>query len=219
MMKTGIIFDLDGTLWDACEVITESWNIYLDNEAAQWDLHVTLDDLYRACGMTMEAIGDMLFPQVPEKERDQIMDGLCTFEVEYLSERSGNIYPQAQEVLTLLSKQYHVYMVSNCQIGYIEDFLKHSRLGEVVEDFENYGRTGMDKPENIRLLVDRAKLDRAVYVGDTAKDEISSKQAGVGFIHAAYGFGQVEDEVPSIRSLSELPEVLSSLLEPSDDLK
>ena len=32
-MKKGIIFDVDGTLWDSCQVVADSWNEYLRKAA------------------------------------------------------------------------------------------------------------------------------------------------------------------------------------------
>ena len=39
-------------------------------------------------------------------------------------------------------------------------------------------------------------MDDAVYVGDIQGDYDASMDAGVKFIHAAYGFGTIEDKVP-----------------------
>lgn len=50
-----------------------------------------------------------------------------------------------------------------------------------------------------------------VYVGDIQSDYESSKKAGVAFIHAAYGFGTIDDEVPEIENLSQLPEVVEKV--------
>ena len=52
-------------------------------------------------------------------------------------------------------------------------------------------------------IVRRNNLKNPVYVGDTIKDMLSSQEAGVDFIHAAYGFGEVDCE-KKINSLSEL---------------
>ena len=51
----------------------------------------------------------------------------------------------------------------------------------------------------IKLIVERNNIDEAVYVGDIQGDYDSSKRAGVKFIHAAYGFGTIDDDVPAIR--------------------
>ena len=47
-------------------------------------------------------------------------------------------------------------------------------------------------------------------MGDTALDCRSAQEAGVPFIHAAYGFGQAEG-VPAIHSLEALPSLLEQL--------
>ena len=70
----------------------------------------------------------------------------------------------------------------------------------------------MQKGDNIKLVVSRNHLDKAVYVGDIEGDYIASTEAGIGFIHASYGFGRISEEVPVIKKFAELPEVTKSVL-------
>ena len=54
-------------------------------------------------------------------------------------------------------------------------------------------------------------MDRSVYVGDIQGDYDASRAAGVDFIHAAYGFGTIREEVPKIDRFSDLPEVMKEI--------
>ena len=49
-----------------------------------------------------------------------------------------------------------------------------------------------------------------MYVGDTAGDAKSAKDAGIDFIYAEYGFGEVSDDryVAKIENFTELAEIL-----------
>ena len=73
------------------------------------------------------------------------------------------------------------------------------------------GRTGRGKGENIRLLMDRNGIEAAAYVGDTQGDERSAREAGIPFIHAAYGFGTAQAPDAVIRDIAELPDALLKL--------
>ena len=64
----GIIFDVDGTLWDSTDSVTESWNLAI-RENSDMDLTITADILKGLFGKTMTEIADSLFPSLPEKER------------------------------------------------------------------------------------------------------------------------------------------------------
>ena len=97
-----------------------------------------------------------------------------------------------------------MYIVSNCQSGYIEAFLDHYQFHDLIEDIECYGNNEKSKGENIALLYQRNALEDAVYVGDIQGDYDSSRQAGIKFIHAAYGFGTIREQVPEIHSFAEL---------------
>ena len=65
----------------------------------------------------------------------------------------------------------------------------------------------MKKAQNIRLICDRNGLKAPVYVGDTVWDAEACEAAGVPFIYASYGFGELEDTSRAyrvIRSFSDL---------------
>ena len=114
-------------------------------------------------------------------------------------------------MLADLKKEYFLAIVSNYQCGYIEAFLEHYGFGKYIDDIQCFGMNEVPKGENIRLVAERNHLEDAVYVGDIQGDYDASKAAGVKFIHAAYGFGEIEDEVPRIEKPLELKEVIQKI--------
>ena len=100
-----------------------------------------------------------------------------------------------------------LFIVSNCNEDYIPSFLDAHQLHRYFTDWECIGRTGRPKGENIRLVVKRNHLASPLYVGDTHMDQEAAAQAEVPFLHAAYGFGEVEG-APKLLSFSELPQLL-----------
>ena len=73
------------------------------------------------------------------------------------------------------------------------------------------GRTGLDKGANIRLVMERNGVTKAVYVGDTQGDADAAAKAGVPFIFAEYGFGMVNAAAARIASLPELPAAVEKI--------
>ena len=96
--------------------------------------------------------------------------------------------------------------------GYIETFLTVHGLEKYFSDTECNGGTGLSKGENIRLVMERNGIERAVYVGDTLMDMQAADQAGVPFIHAAYGFRKPDRETESIGEIGEIISVADKLL-------
>ena len=209
--RRGIILDVDGTLWDAVDVITESWNIAL-SRIPDAEGTITGDQMRQCLGKTMFEIADMMFGYLPLKRRREVLDEAMRYEVEYLRDHPGTLYPGVRKTLSALRDDgWHLYIVSNCQKGYIEDCL--SALGEedLIEDHICFEDTLRDKGSNIRLCAERNALDQAFYVGDTEGDLAAARNAGIAFIYAEYGFGDVDTEegkIPVIRHFTELPDCL-----------
>ena len=210
-MKKGIIFDMDGTLWDSAPEVVESWNEVIRQSGYQRE-PLTAEDMQSVMGKTMDVIADILFADLPKEQRMELLARCGDHENEYLREHGGTPYPKIRETLETLKKKYHLYIVSNCQSGYIEAFLDHYKLHDLIEDIECYGNNEKSKGENIALLYQRNGLEDAVYVGDIQGDYDSSRQAGIKFIHAAYGFGSVSQKVPKINCFEELIEEADRVL-------
>ena len=65
-----------------------------------------------------------------------------------------------------------------------------------------------EKAENLKQVVERNHLSRAVYVGDTAGDQAAAQAAGLPFVWASYGFGKDLDAGTRIENFSELLNVV-----------
>lgn len=212
MSKKGIIFDLDGTLWDASHSNAPAWNVEL---ARHDNIHkrITVQDIQSYMGKTMEEIAPIVLPDMDIEDSLPILKRCGKEEIKALREHGGILYPKLEETLSLLQKKYHLYVVSNCQDGYVQAFLDFHNLNDYFEDIEMAGRTGKNKGENIRLVIERNNLDAAVYVGDTDGDCKSAGQAGIPFVLAAYGFGMVDNPEYEINSFEEIVQVADMALE------
>ena len=133
------------------------------------------------------------------------MERCCLYEHTALENDECNIcYPNVKSTIKELSKRLPVFIVSNCQSGYIELFLEKTDLKEYITDFECFGNTGKSKGENIKLIIERNHPENPVYVGDTMGDKESAAYAGIPFIYAAYGFGAVDEADDTINDFKEL---------------
>lgn len=117
-----------------------------------------------------------------------------------------------EKTLTLLQDKYKLFIVSNCQDGYVQTFFDCHGLGHYFTDFEMSGRTGQAKGENIKLIIARNHLTKAVYVGDTLGDKEAAGYAGVPFIYARYGFGNLDHEDNAIDSIDQIIDCVRSII-------
>lgn len=207
-MINDIIFDMDGTLWDSSENVAESWNEAISGLA---DRHITAADIQSVMGMPMDKIAERFFPDKDEEIRRKILERCCEGENDYLRAHGGDIYPDTVSVFAELSKTCRLFIVSNCQAGYIEAFLDYYGLGEYIIDHLCWGDNGLQKDENIRLIMRKNEVESALYVGDTQTDCDSAYAAGAKFAFAAYGFGSADRYDVKLNSLSELPEMLKKM--------
>ncbi len=204
MKSDGIIFDVDGTLWDATGLVSKAWTKAVRENGAP-ELTVTSQWLRDHFGRRMDVIADDLLPKLPKKERYRIMDVCCAYELETLSKDPCPFcYPGVVKTMQVLSRFEPLFIVSNCQAGYIELFLRKTKLQDCVKDIECFGNNGKGKAENIGLLIRRNHLHMPFYVGDTQGDADAAKEAGIPFVFAEYGYGTADHFDAEISGFPEL---------------
>lgn len=192
-MIDGVIFDVDGTLWNSTPIVERAWNEALKDNGFE-DYSVTAEQLTGLFGKPMPEIIEAIMPEVPEDKRNEFAPRCFGYEHDYLSREPGIMYPKILETIRELAKTHEIFIVSNCQAGYIELFLSWSHIDDVIKDHVCLGDNGLIKADNIRFIVEKHGLKDPVYIGDIQGDADSSREAGVKFIHAAYGFGKVKEE-------------------------
>lgn len=204
-MKKGIIFDMDGTLWDSTKEIATSWGKAIAASNIT-DRILTSEDMEKVMGKPMDELMEALFPELQIGQRRELMDSCCQIENEDLRKHGARLYPGIEKMLEELHNKYFLGIVSNCQCGYIEAFLEYYGFEKYIDDIQCFGMNERPKGDNIRLVTERNLLSEAVYVGDIQADYEASQAAGVHFIHAAYGFGAIKQEVTAIEQPLQLLE-------------
>ena len=196
---------MDGTIWDSTEEVAIAFRKVVREKYPEITDEITADILKGLFGQLLDDIAVKLFKSVPEEKALEAIKDCTEYENEYLAEHNGKIYQGLEETVKELYKKYKLFIVSNCQEGYIQCFFKaNPHLEKYFIDYEYPGRSGKAKADNIRMVVERNNLENPVYVGDTAGDAKAAKKAGVPFIYARYGFGDVKEYDDVIDSPKEL---------------
>lgn len=206
-----IIFDLDGTLWDTSDIVVDIWNSVLSEKCPR--LKMTKEIMASLMGKNKAEFIDDFFVGVEKSEAETLIAEIFSHEQKHLREHGANMYDGVLETLNILKEKYKLAIVSNCQSGYLDAFLTHYDLKNVLTDYECAGSSPLSKGENIRLVIKRNGFEKAIFVGDTKSDENAAKEAQVPFVYAGYGFGEVDSFDERIDSFEEIISVLQKLIQ------
>jgi phosphoglycolate phosphatase len=210
MQPDSLVFDLDGTLWDTCASCAMAWNLVLARHGIVFRT-ISADDVRRVTGRPHDACIRDTFVGLPEEQLRVLIDETTIEDTNMIERHGGVLFPGVREGLTQLAKAYPLFIVSNCQAGYIELFLRQSGLQALFRDVECWGNTGRPKPENLRDLIARNALARPLFIGDARSDQLAAEACGVPFVYASYGFGGELSENVSLRlrEFMDLPRALT----------
>ena len=204
-----IIFDMDGTLWDAVDTYTESWNIVFGDLGI--DKTVDRDELAKMVGWEGKKVWNAIMPGYSVEKQEEIYAKVNDVRKVLLPQKGGVLYDGVKEGLAQLATQYQLYIVSNCAKGIIRLFIDWAGIDEHIIDEIAYGINYMPKHHNIKLLIDKHHLKNPVYVGDTEGDGQQSRLAGLPFVFVSYGFGATDDHDVRFDSFTEFTEYFMGL--------
>lgn len=202
-----IVFDLDGTLWDPCRPVAIGWNNVIRANAIAFR-EITPGDIRQIAGKPHDECIREVFAGLPEEQLRILIDETMEEDNRVMAELGGDLYPGVEDGLRELAQRMPLFIVSNCQAGYIEVFQRVHRFEGVFADWECWGNTGRPKGENLAMLVERNSLTAPVVVGDAAGDQLAAQQCGVPFVFAGYGLGDCEQATWSVESFGALMALL-----------
>lgn len=180
-MKTGIIFDLDGTLLDTLEDLCDAVNAVLIRYGYPTR---TLQEVRRFVGNGAARLIEQAVPQGSDPE-----PVLAEFQAYYRSHcriKTG-VYGGIPELLAELGKYYPLAIVSNKP-----DAAVKALCTELFPGIFALGETAWlpRKPaaDMVRCAMAAIGVERCIYVGDSEVDVATAQNAGVPCISILWGF-------------------------------
>ncbi len=202
-----IIFDLDGTLWDTIDSCMKSLE-HIESKYPDITKKITREQVKCSMGKPFDEIVELYYGYLPKDKAINYAREAFNKNIENLLEYGGILYTNTKDTILELSKKYKLYIVSNCVEGYIESFFNTSRLQDCFQDYESNGKTRLNKGENIRLIIERNKIEHAIYIGDTISDKEAADFANIPFVYSSYGFGIVNQYDYKIDNIKDLLSIL-----------
>lgn len=202
----GLIFDLDGTLWDAVKTCTIAWNEVLAEYG--YTQRLTEDNARSFSGIKLEIMFPQYFPYVPKSQYEIFFECYKNKERYLMKTLGGKLYPDVLETLKLLNNKTKLFIVSNCVDGYIENFINSNNFQNIFIDYESAGKTGLEKKDNLKLIIERNQIKNPIYIGDTIGDYEAANYNSIPFIYATYGFGYVPNFTYKIDTFTDIIKIL-----------
>ncbi len=158
-MYDSIIYDLDGTLWNAASITRMSWNEVLK----EFLLNKVLsdEDIQSVTGKPQEECVDSLLPGLLAKHPD-LMENLTINEEKAIRKHGGVLYDGVREGISELSGKYDLFIVSNCLDWYLKLFLKFSGLEEYFKGHDCFGASRVEKYVMLKRMIGKYDLKKPV---------------------------------------------------------
>ena len=182
-MKTGILFDLDGTLLDTLEDLLDATNVALAHFGCPAR---TLAELRTFVG---NGARNQIRLSLPGKADDPELEEVLAFYKEYYSGHCQNKTAPYPGVLTALAelREYPMAIVSNKPDAAVKTLCEQYfpgiyALGEAADCPRK------PAPDMVYKAMKEIGVETCIYVGDSEVDIRTAKNAGVPCVSVLWGF-------------------------------
>ncbi|GFE58191.1 HAD family hydrolase [Geobacter sp. AOG1] len=204
-----IIFDLDGTLVDSLDDLTDATNHMLSLLGRPT---LTSESVRQLVGQGARRLVERALVNGTEAEVERGIDAFLTYNGEHLSDRS-RLYPGVRETLEVLHGiGLPLTVISNKNVALCRGLLKVLGLEGYFAAVLGADSLPFRKPSPeplLKLLRDfRTSPATAIMVGDSINDVAAGRGAGVVTVGCTYGYGDLAELRDADYRIDELPQLL-----------
>ena len=185
-MKIGVIFDMDGTLLDTLEDLTDAVNVALQKNGYPTR---TLDEMRYFVG---NGAANMIGKAAPAgADPKPVMDAFLEWYGAHCQDKTRP-YDGILEALEELKKDYPLAVVSN-KPDYAVKLMSAALFPGVHGVGEQQGIPRKPAPDMLLSAMEQIGVEKCIYVGDSDVDLATARNAGVPCISVLWGFRTKED--------------------------
>ena len=208
-MRTGVLFDLDGTLLDTLEDLKDSVNYALSLHGCP---PRTLEEVRRFVGN-----GAGVLIRLAAEDREDWPDILADFRAHYGEncQRKTKPYRGIPAALAAIGEKYPLAIVSNKPDAAVKRLCRAFFPG-ILALGEQPGCPRKPDPAMLSAAMAQLGVDGCVYVGDSEVDIATGKNAGVPVLSVLWGFRDrdaLESGTHFCSSPSRMPEEIDRMTE------
>ena len=183
-MKTGIIFDLDGTLLDTLEDLHAAVNHTL----AQFHCPPrSLEEVRRFVG---NGVDQLVRLSLPGKDTDpdvtEVIAAYRSYYNAHCREKTGP-YAGILQALADLAPEYPLAVVSNKPDSAVKPLCREY-FGDIYSLGERKETPRKPAPDMVWQAMSAIGVSQCIYVGDSEVDILTAKNAGVPCLSVTWGF-------------------------------
>lgn len=205
-MKTGLLFDLDGTLLDTLDDLMDATNHILEENGHPVRTRQEIR------GFVGNGARNLLTKAAPEGDADAL---LAQFQPYYAAHCQIKTcpYPGIVDALAEVQKTYPVAIVSNKPDVAVKALCKDLFPG-IPAMGETPGCPRKPAPDMVYRAMEELGVEKCIYIGDSEVDVRTAKNAGVPCLGVLWGFrDRAEIEAAGGTHFCEKAEDLPKMLE------
>lgn len=212
MIIRAVLFDLDGTLVDSLEDLTDAVNHI---RSAFSLLPLTGDAVRLKIGKGARNLVEQVLPDAPDADIDRALGLFLEFNREHIADKS-RLYPGILEMLHhIASLGIKMVIVSNKHEDLSRLIIQALGISDLFESICGGNTYKEGKPSPLPLLKEVEKLEFAPYecvmVGDSINDIEAGERADIATIACAWGYGSTE-ELAGADAFAHSPQELLALI-------
>ena len=181
-MKFGIIFDLDGTLLDTLEDLTDATNYALAQFGCQ---ERSLEYIRSIIGNGALRQITLALPEGTELDPQQVLKVYKAYYQTHCNIKTLP-YPGIPEALAKLQESYPLAIVTNKPHGPASELCGYHFPG-IFAMGETAGCPRKPAPDMLRQAMAALEVDRCIYVGDSEVDILTANNAQVPCLTVLWG--------------------------------
>ena len=194
-----LAFDIDGTIYDAGDILEESFregviNFIESGFSKSLDIP-TRDEIIATLGLTLDDIFSTLFPLLDRDERVELYH-ICTDNlVRMIREKKGRLIEGVDETLKRLnSMNFNMLVASNGAREYVEAILETYDIKRFFSEPFIYAEGPInDKSDIVKRYLELNPERRVIMIGDRATDLAAARDNNIPFIGCAFGHAGADE--------------------------
>ncbi len=201
----GIIFDMDGVIYDISEAIKKA----VDDSVEKYDMNVNPDEAMEEIAHLIEEIQNYPIPKILLNSYDllkvKFLEGISFFkklrivifmfnQFNKYKEAESTIFKGIDDLISKLAKNMKLAILTNNKSQYAEEVLEKFNLTKFFDIIIGFNEVSEVKPspEGILKILDEWKIkpSETIFIGDMTTDIDAGKSANVKMVCVASGLAK-----------------------------